>query len=257
MLVKRFPPGDPLVATAFAMPIGATLLVVVSLVMGETRRDPDERRERCFALAYLVIVATSISFSLTLFVLSRWSASVAAYGFLLSPLVTIALGAILLDEHVHAGIPARWGARSDGRLRRRIPQAPPPVHQVPSLFTVIVGTRGLRFEPRPPGAPLCARAGFAHVGAVYAPDASLGRDQFGRTAAIGETSGQAHLHVAATPLVDGRDPCEDPRRCGRALRDGGSGKHVDERCREDRRRYAGNAVSSFPPRNGRGQRGAR
>ena len=99
VLVKRFPPGDPLVANTFAMPIGAGVLLAVSLVVGETRAIPTHA-ETWLALAYLVIVATSIGFSLTLFVLSRWSASVAAYGFLLSPLVTIALGAILLDEHV-------------------------------------------------------------------------------------------------------------------------------------------------------------
>jgi drug/metabolite transporter (DMT)-like permease len=99
VLVKRFPPGDPLVANTFAMPIGAGVLLAVSLVVGETRAIPTQA-ETWLALAYLVIVATSIGFSLTLFVLSRWSASVAAYGFLLSPLVTIALGAILLDEHV-------------------------------------------------------------------------------------------------------------------------------------------------------------
>jgi drug/metabolite transporter (DMT)-like permease len=99
VLVKRFPPGDPIVATALAMPIGATLLLVVSLIAGEHWSLP-ARAETWLALAYLVVFATILNFSLTLFVLSRWTASVASYAFLLSPLVTVALGALILDEHV-------------------------------------------------------------------------------------------------------------------------------------------------------------
>jgi drug/metabolite transporter (DMT)-like permease len=97
--VKRYPPGDPVIATALAMPIGASLLVVMSLLSGEHWTIPS-RSETWLALGYLVVLATIVNFSLTLFVLSRWSATVASYGFLLSPLVTIILGALLLDETV-------------------------------------------------------------------------------------------------------------------------------------------------------------
>ena len=99
VLVKRFPPGDPLVATAIAIPIGATLLAIVSLIAGEPWRLP-ARPESWAALTYLVVFASIVNFSLTLFVLSRWSASVAAYSYLLSPLVTIVVGGILLAETV-------------------------------------------------------------------------------------------------------------------------------------------------------------
>jgi drug/metabolite transporter (DMT)-like permease len=99
VLVKRFPPGDPIIANALAMPIGAAVLVIVSLVGGEHWLLP-VRTESWLALGYLIVFATIINFSLTLFVLSRWSASVASYGFLLSPLVTIVLGALLLNETV-------------------------------------------------------------------------------------------------------------------------------------------------------------
>ena len=99
VLVKRFPPGDPIIATALAMPIGATLLVVMSLLMGEHWTLP-VRPEALVSLAYLVVFATIVNFSLTLFVLSRWSASRASYAFLLSPLVTVILGGLLLDEKV-------------------------------------------------------------------------------------------------------------------------------------------------------------
>jgi drug/metabolite transporter (DMT)-like permease len=99
VLVKRFPPGDPIIANALAIPIGASLLVVVSLLSGEHWSLP-ARSESWLALSYLVIFASIVNFSLSLFVLSRWSASVASYGFLLSPLVTIVLGSLLLDEKV-------------------------------------------------------------------------------------------------------------------------------------------------------------
>ena len=99
VLVKRFPPGDPIIATALAMPIGAALLLATSVVTGEHWTLP-ARGESWLALGYLVVIATIVNFSLTLFVLSRWSASVVSYGSLLSPLVTIVLGGILLGETV-------------------------------------------------------------------------------------------------------------------------------------------------------------
>lgn len=99
VLVKRFPPGDPIVATSLAMPIGASLLLGISAISGEAWALP-ARPESWLALAYLVVFATIVNFSLTLFVLSRWSASVASYAFLLSPLVTVILGALLLGETV-------------------------------------------------------------------------------------------------------------------------------------------------------------
>ena len=99
VLVKRFPPGDPIIANSLAMPIGAAVLITVSLLTGEHWVLP-VRSESWLAMGYLVFFATIVNFSLSLFVLSRWSASVASYGFLLSPLVTITLGALLLGETV-------------------------------------------------------------------------------------------------------------------------------------------------------------
>lgn len=99
VFIKRFPPGDPIIATALAMPIGASLLIVMSLLTGEHWVLP-VRTESWIALAYLVAFASITNFSLTLFVLSRWSATRASYAYLLSPLVTVVLGALLLNEHV-------------------------------------------------------------------------------------------------------------------------------------------------------------
>ncbi len=99
VLVKRFPPGDPLTATVIAMPIGAGFLAVLSVVAGEPHVIPSHL-ETWLALSYLVVFGSIIAFSLTLFVLSRWTASANSYGFLLIPLVTVALGALILGETV-------------------------------------------------------------------------------------------------------------------------------------------------------------
>lgn len=99
VLVKLFPPGDPMAALAVAMPIGTVFLTTLALVGGEPFRLPT-MPETWAALAYLVVFASIIGFGLTLFVLARWTASATAYGFLLSPLWTIVLGSILLGEKI-------------------------------------------------------------------------------------------------------------------------------------------------------------
>jgi hypothetical protein len=59
----------------------------------------------------------------------RWSASVAAYGFLLSPLVTIALGAILIrraaDERKLSQVPRQANARAHHDISLRPTAAKP------------------------------------------------------------------------------------------------------------------------------------
>jgi O-acetylserine/cysteine efflux transporter len=99
VLVKRFPPGDPVLALTFAMPIGAAFLALLAAINGEHYVLPVQP-ETWGALAYLVVFASIIGFGLTLYVLARWTASGFAYGFLLSPLWTILLGAVLLGEQV-------------------------------------------------------------------------------------------------------------------------------------------------------------
>jgi drug/metabolite transporter (DMT)-like permease len=99
VLVKRFPPGDPVAAMAIAIPIGATFLAILSLLTGESWVIPT-RPETWLAVAYLVVFGSIVGFSLMLYVLARWTASANSYGFLLSPLVTVVLGALVLGETV-------------------------------------------------------------------------------------------------------------------------------------------------------------
>lgn len=97
IVVKRFPPGDPVAANAVGMLIGAGLLAVVAILTGEPFRVP-VRAETWVAMAYLIGPGSIAVFIFVLYILSRWTASATSYAFLLFPLVAIALGAALLGE---------------------------------------------------------------------------------------------------------------------------------------------------------------
>ncbi|HEX5589385.1 MAG TPA: EamA family transporter [Candidatus Limnocylindrales bacterium] len=99
IVVKRFPPGDPVAANAVGMLLGAGMLAVVAMVSGEPLVIPT-RAETWLSMAYLIGPGSIAVFLLVLYVLERWTASVTSYAFLLFPLVAIAFGALLLDESV-------------------------------------------------------------------------------------------------------------------------------------------------------------
>jgi len=99
IVVKRFPPGDPVAANAIGMLLGAGMLAIIALVAGEAIVVP-ARLETWLAMAYLIGPGSVAVFVLVLFVLARWTASATSYAFLLFPLVAIVLGGLLLDEPV-------------------------------------------------------------------------------------------------------------------------------------------------------------
>ena len=99
IVVKRFPPGDPIVANAIGMLLGAGILATVAVVTGEVMILPS-RPETWVAMAYLIGPGSIGVFVLVLYVLGRWTASATSYAFLLFPFVAIGLGALLLREPV-------------------------------------------------------------------------------------------------------------------------------------------------------------
>jgi drug/metabolite transporter (DMT)-like permease len=103
VLVRRFPPLHPITMNAVAMAAGAALLLAGSVIAGEHMKVPSET-DTWLALAYLVPVGSVLVFVLYLIVIQLWSASRAAYGFVLIPVVTVALSARLDDEHVGTGL---------------------------------------------------------------------------------------------------------------------------------------------------------
>jgi drug/metabolite transporter (DMT)-like permease len=103
VLVRRFPPVHPVTMNAVGMTTGAALLLIGSLLVGEPIALP-ERTATWVALAYLVAIGSVLVFVLYLVVLRQWSASRAAYTFVLIPIVTVMLSAWLDDEPVGAGL---------------------------------------------------------------------------------------------------------------------------------------------------------
>jgi drug/metabolite transporter (DMT)-like permease len=86
---------------AIGMTVGALMLAVASLVSGEAWTIPTQTTT-WFAFGYIVSFVTVIAFFLYLFVLGRWTASGASYGFVLIPLITVILATSIAEEQITA-----------------------------------------------------------------------------------------------------------------------------------------------------------
>ena len=103
VLVRGFPPAHPVAVNAVGMTAGAALLLIGSLLAGDTVELP-ERAETWRAISYLVVVGSGVVFVLYVLVLRYWDASRAAYGFVLTPVVTVFVSAWLDDEPIGTGL---------------------------------------------------------------------------------------------------------------------------------------------------------
>jgi drug/metabolite transporter (DMT)-like permease len=101
IVAKRLSGNHPAMTNAVAMSVGALLLLGLSAVAGERWFLPREP-EAAFAVAYLVTFGSVGLFVLVLLVVRRWTASATAYMFVLFPVATMALEAVLLGEPVKA-----------------------------------------------------------------------------------------------------------------------------------------------------------
>lgn len=99
VVIKRFPANPPIMTNAIGMTVGGLILVVVSRLAGERWTIPTQPAT-WIAFLYLVFVVSVAAFLLYMFVLGRWSASKTSYGFVLVPLVTIAVAATLAGEAI-------------------------------------------------------------------------------------------------------------------------------------------------------------
>ena len=97
VIVKIFRPGDPMATNAVALSVGAVMLAAMSLLAGETWRLPSSAPTWA-AFGYLIVIGSVMVFYLWLVVLARWPASRSAYGFVLMPVVSVALSAWLTGE---------------------------------------------------------------------------------------------------------------------------------------------------------------
>ncbi|MEU9860742.1 EamA family transporter [Streptomyces sp. NPDC047971] len=103
VLVRLLPKVHAVTMNAVGMTAASVLLFGGSLVAGDTWRLPD-RAATWWALAYLVVAGSVLTFVLFLFVVHRWDASRAAYVFVVIPVVTILVSAWLDDEPLTASL---------------------------------------------------------------------------------------------------------------------------------------------------------
>jgi drug/metabolite transporter (DMT)-like permease len=103
VLVRSLPPVHPVTMNAVGMVVGAGFLLTASLIAGESWELP-QKAATWAALAYVVVFGSVVVFVLFLVVLKYWSASRTAYGFVLSPIVSVLLSAWLDNEAISSGL---------------------------------------------------------------------------------------------------------------------------------------------------------
>jgi drug/metabolite transporter (DMT)-like permease len=103
VLVRRFPPAHPVTMNAVGMGVGAGVVGGAAVLLGEPLAIPTHASTWA-ALGYLVVVGSVLVFWLFLVVLKYWTASRVAYGFVLTPIVTVFVSAWLDDERITRGL---------------------------------------------------------------------------------------------------------------------------------------------------------
>ena len=99
VILKLFPASHPVATNAIGITAGTGILLVISLIVGETRQLPSDS-QTWLAFIYLVLLGSVVLFYFYLLVLSRWTASATNYAFLLFPIVTVFMAGWLLGEQV-------------------------------------------------------------------------------------------------------------------------------------------------------------
>lgn len=99
VLVKSFPKSDPITTNAVGMSVGASGLLLASILFRESWTLPSTA-PAWIALIWLVGVGSVGLFGLFVFVIKSWTASATVYALTLMPVVAIGLGAILLGESI-------------------------------------------------------------------------------------------------------------------------------------------------------------
>lgn len=99
VVVKGFPKSHPITTNAVGAAVGAAGLFAASAIFREPWIVPQVARTWA-VLAWLSVVGSVGLFGAFVFVIKRWTASASAYSITLMPVVTVALGALLADEHI-------------------------------------------------------------------------------------------------------------------------------------------------------------
>jgi len=99
VLIKKFPPNPPVVTNAVGLTTGAIIIGVVSLIRGESWTVPTQPNTIA-AFVYLAVIVTVVAFMMYMYVLNKWTASGTSYGFVIVPLVTMVVAAVLIGEKI-------------------------------------------------------------------------------------------------------------------------------------------------------------
>ncbi len=99
VVYKFIPRTDPIVTNALATTSGTLFLLAVSRLAGESWAAPVQG-STVSAYLYLVLVGSVVLFYLYLYVLTRWTASATSYAFLLFPISTVLIAALVAGESI-------------------------------------------------------------------------------------------------------------------------------------------------------------
>jgi drug/metabolite transporter (DMT)-like permease len=97
VVFKLFPQSHPMVTNALALTTGTPVLIALSRLTGEQWALPTAPNTWA-AFAYLTVIGSVGVFYLYLHVLSRWTASATSYAFLLMPVSTVIIAALIAGE---------------------------------------------------------------------------------------------------------------------------------------------------------------
>jgi drug/metabolite transporter (DMT)-like permease len=97
VIIKRFPGAHPISTNAIALLVGAGIFLGASVLFGEERNLP-QSPQIWLTWIYLVLVGTIAVITLFLVVVRRMTASASSYQFLLMPLVTVAVSAVVVGD---------------------------------------------------------------------------------------------------------------------------------------------------------------
>jgi drug/metabolite transporter (DMT)-like permease len=105
LVSRRFRASEPVTQNLIATLVGGVVLLTISAAAGEPWVLPTSP-SIWLAFAYLVLPGTIAVFLLFLYVLRRWTPTAVSYQFVLAPIVSIALAALLLHESVSPSLAA-------------------------------------------------------------------------------------------------------------------------------------------------------
>ena len=129
---KKVSGYHPAMTNAVGMTSGALVLLGISAVAGEPWVVPREP-EVAWAVVYLSTLGSVGLFVLILLVVRYWTASATSYAFVLFPVVTMVLGALIAEEPITTqGVTGAvlvmsgvWFGALSPRARQRAPTSPP------------------------------------------------------------------------------------------------------------------------------------